>query len=446
MQTLFQILEIGATSIENIIILSFVTTAAGAKRKGKLHYVLILAFSFCASVLVSGMNLLSLFSFLTPLISMCFVIFISSKITSEGSLTIRAISCVLIFLLIQTLDYTLAVFLGFCFGVTDQVFAVFSSIGIPRAVYLAVNKSIDIGLYFLFRPYIGKLRSLSIRLQRILLILSLASYAIMQYLFQAIISPNIFAMQTAVVASWFFIICFVSAILVLFSVLTNAEQSRHTQAMLQAENSIMTKNYQSLHADRLENAKRQHDFNHHLKVIRGLLQKENYDELTKYIESLVSLPVREAELCHSGNDIIDAIINCKAVEAEQSGIEFSFQADFHMESSMDPTDICGILSNQIDNAIEACRLIPSSAPKKVIVEIKQHENFAFFTVKNTVTENPFLRNPNFMTTKADSSVPHGLGIKNIRDISNKYNGSLLNEYDGEMFVSTASVCLSLLNT
>ena len=83
---------------------------------------------------------------------------------------------------------------------------------------------------------------------------------------------------------------------------------------------------------------------------------------------------------------------------------------------MSSIDICGVLSNQIDNALEA-----EGRLRKVIVEIRQKECFAFFTVKNTAAENPLLKNPELASTKMNSDHLHGWGIKNIRDTVERNN-------------------------
>lgn len=127
-------------------------------------------------------------------------------------------------------------------------------------------------------------------------------------------------------------------------------------------------------------------------------------------------------------------------------IEFEFNADFHLRTSLSSIDICGVLSNQIDNALEACRVISEGRLRKVIVEIRQKECFAFFTVKNTVAENPLLKNPELVSTKMDSDHLHGWGIKNIRDTVERNNGFLLHEFENGYFVSSASLCFRLLDT
>lgn len=446
MDHFYSLVEVSATCVENLIILFAVTTASGQKRKGWSHVLSILFLSFCSSAIVVIMNNISVFSFLTPLLTMFFVVFAASKITSKGSLVVRFTSCILTYLVIQTIDYILVVFAGFSYGVPDEIFTVFTTLGPKRSVYLFFDKLSDAIVYLLARKQLTRLNSLSKKLQYILCSLSVVAYGVMQLLYNTIITPDLVAKQIAVISSCFFVLCFIIAILALFSALTKSEHDRQTQEMLQAENALMVKNYQTLHTDRVENAKRQHDFIHHLKTIRGLAQNLNYEELSKYVNSLLNVPYRETNMCHSGNDIIDAIINCKAAEAEQDGIIFEFAADFHLPTSLDPIDICGILSNQIDNALEACRAMCADSEKKVIVDIKQKENFAFFTVKNTVSENPLLENPDLLTTKTDSKTPHGLGIKIIRDTAEKNNGSLLYEFEEGLFISTVSLCFQLLDT
>ena len=109
-------------------------------------------------------------------------------------------------------------------------------------------------------------------------------------------------------------------------------------------------------------------------------------------------------------------------------------------------DICGILANQIDNALEACKSMPESFPREIKITIKQVENFAFFRVENTTKCNPFTNNHSLASTKNDTSTQHGLGLKNIRDIANKYNGFLRSEYENGVFISVVSLCFEPLDT
>ena len=181
-------------------------------------------------------------------------------------------------------------------------------------------------------------------------------------------------------------------------------------------------------------------------LAKGLASMGKHAEISTYIDSLLSVTYQETVLCHSGSDIIDAIINHKAAEARQLGITFSFSVNYHVPADIHPVDICGALANQIDNAFDACMQMSSSDIREVKVIVKQVENFVFFRVENTVNNDPF-ENKRFLTsTKTDTSKQHGLGLKNIRDIAEKYNGFLRNEYKDGLFISVVSLCYEPLDT
>lgn len=84
--------------------------------------------------------------------------------------------------------------------------------------------------------------------------------------------------------------------------------------------------------------------------------------------------------------------------------------------------------------------------REVKVIIKQVENFIFFRVENTVDHDPFMNNSSLTSTKTDTSTQHGLGLKNISDIADKYSGFLRSEYKDGHFISVVSLCYEPLDT
>lgn len=157
---------------------------------------------------------------------------------------------------------------------------------------------------------------------------------------------------------------------------------------------------------------------------------------------MLSTSYEAIEFCNCGCDIINAVINCKALEARSSHIEFQYHVDFHEPTNLKPVDICAVLANQIENALEACEKIEDPDKRIVRVEIRQRNGFALFKVMNTVRENPFRYEDKLLTTKTDTSRMHGLGLKNISDIARKYSGSMQTKYQDGMFISTVLLCFS----
>ncbi len=441
MEGFFPLLELAATYTENAVALFAVTAAAGRRYRGSKHFLSLFLLAVVNTVFTALMNEWAVFSFLTPLLTIALMAFVLAKITSAGPLLVRATACFLTFLVIQTIDYCVVVLLGLFYGISDTFFSVFVTPGPERAVFLLIDKLCDVGLYLLLRKRLSGLGKLSGKQQTVLFLFSVAAYAFMQYLFSAIITTSLVTMQVAAVLTWCFELCFAAVILALFSAWSKAEQDKQSQILLQSTNALMAKNYQELHADKVEYAKKLHDFNHHLAAIRSLCRNGKEVEIGAYVDSLLSTTYKEIALCHSGNDIVDAIINCKAAEAHDAHISFHWQADFSVPVSVDPVDLCAILANQIDNAFDACKRIEDESRRKVEVHIWQKTgNMVFFRVVNPVDTNPFDENGQLPSYKKDGARPHGLGLQSIRETAEKYSGTLRNTYQNGQFTSTVFLC------
>ena len=434
------IFEMGATFIESTVILATVTRIC-TKRYRKNYLLLFFLFSSAASLLIAGMNHLSIFSYVTPVVAMAFVIFVSSKFLSNGSLVLRSLSTILSLLIIQCVDYIVLILFGHLSGSSEDFFTIFvTTAGVNRSLFIAIDKLIDSILYFLFRGFLPRISKLSPRLRVYLFILVSISYVVMQCLFQTILVPNLAILQLAVVASWCFLIGFIIAFIAFFLSLTKQEQGRQRMEMLRSENELMAENYQTLHATQQSYARTVHDFKHHVTAIRDLLSNGKADSALTYTDSLLKTSYQQAAQCHSGNDIVDAIINSKLAEAKSKEIQFTFLANLHVPTQIDPVDLCGILANQLENAFEACVQIPDPAKRLVHTEIKQAQSFVILRVENTVLTDPFAENPDLKSTKPASSAPHGYGLLNIRSIAQKYEGTLRTEFINGQFVSVVSLC------
>lgn len=216
--------------------------------------------------------------------------------------------------------------------------------------------------------------------------------------------------------------------------------------MLHSENALMTENYKRLHATQQSYAKILHDFKHHIMAVQELVNTGKIKLATEYLNSLLETSYQQATQCHSGNDIIDAIINSKLSEAKVKNIHFTFLTNLYTSIHIDPVDLCGVLANQLQNAFEACDKISNLADRKVHVEIKQAQSFVFLKVENTVVSNPFDNNPDLHSTKHISSELHGYGLLNMKSIAEKYEGSVRSEFKNGQFISVVSLCELPFNT
>ena len=104
--------------------------------------------------------------------------------------------------------------------------------------------------------------------------------------------------------------------------------------MISLTNELMERNYQQLHKNQRLIAKQVHDFTNHLKTLKGMLDKDT--EAEQYVCKLLAITYRESKLCHSGCDVIDAIINCKVSEATAGHIAFTYFQCGHLCCSLKP--------------------------------------------------------------------------------------------------------------
>ncbi len=443
---MYQLVEWSATFVECFVILCTIVSILG-KRQTRVpyHLALILATAVLAGLIIV-MNAALPFSFLTPIVAMCFVSLVLSKILSGGSLLTRSVACIMTYFVILTVDYILFALLALCLGWSEAAFSIIMAPGNVRTGFLFLDKAADVGLFLCVRSLLPKVRNFKRAHQIVLFSICFVSYVTIQYLFSTYIDSNIGALHTVSLISWLYILSFFVIMLITFILVARAEQEHQTHMLLEKTNQLLAENYQQLHLYQQDYAKKLHDFKHHLSALKGLEALERHEEALIYIDALLSTAYQESALCHSGSDIIDAIINRKAVEAAHRGIQFSFVANFRVPANISSVDICGVLANQIDNAFEACMQISSSNSRKVWVAIKQVENFAFFRVENTVAHDPFEHNASLRTTKNDPLGQHGFGLKNIHDIAEKYSGFLSNEYKNGRFISIVSLCYEPLST
>lgn len=441
MNILSQIVEVGATLVECILILSAIMVSSRKRYTGWKNYILLIAFSVCSTTIVSILNSFDIFFYITPVISMTFIIFISSRIISTGHVLTRSIACILSLLLIQCIDYIVVIIFAHTTSASSTFFTVFvSSQGINRIVFLIIDKLIDIGFYFLLRRWLPGLSKLPQRLNCYLLVITIVSYIVMQFLFQVVLVPNLPIMQLAVVASWCFLIAFIISFIAFFLALTRQEQDRQRMEMLRLENALMADNYETLHSTQQKYALTLHDFKHHIMTVHELISDGKVESALEYMDSLLKTSYHQAAQCHSGNDIVDAIINSKLAEAQAKDIQFTYIANLYVPVQIDPVDLCGILANQLENAFEACIQISDPAERIVHAEIKQVQSFVILRVENTVLSDPFANNSDLHSTKPASSVPHGYGLLNIQSIAQKYEGTLRTEFTNSKFVSVVSLC------
>lgn len=175
--------------------------------------------------------------------------------------------------------------------------------------------------------------------------------------------------------------------------------------------------------------KLRHDMNNHIGLIKILAHTDKIEELKEYINQIYEDVEIANELVITGNKTLSVLLNAKKSQAKKKNIDF--QSVISMpDIKMQNKDICALIGNILDNAIEAAE--KAKAKKYIDLSIQKTEQGCVINCENSLDIKPVIKKGKFITTK-ENSVLHGIGMENIKDIVLKYKGEVHYEYDDEMF-------------
>lgn len=185
-------------------------------------------------------------------------------------------------------------------------------------------------------------------------------------------------------------------------------------------NNMLEANYQSLRKAYDENRMMYHDFKNHMLVMNQLLQEEKNKEALEYIGTYIHGTLSINQRVESGCKIIDIIVNYKITEAVEKQINFTYEIDFISQINIKDNDMCILLANLLDNAIEACEKVEKER-RLIYLRIKRQNQMLLIFIENTIEEREAEKREFFKTSKQNKEL-HGLGIKCIDNVIQKYDG------------------------
>ena len=198
---------------------------------------------------------------------------------------------------------------------------------------------------------------------------------------------------------------------------------------LRAKN--QTDMYRSVSENFVKQRKITHEYKNRILCIESLINAGNYEELKNYIKNISGHLSTELDYIKTNNVIVDAILNSKYKETLEKGIIFIFQLNDLLKINLSDEDIVVILSNLLSNAIEACEKY--SGKKVIKLKFVQEGDNIIISVKNTYNGKLEIKDGEIQTSKIYDNDEHGIGIKNIIDVIEKYQGSYTIQNDKEEF-------------
>lgn len=187
-----------------------------------------------------------------------------------------------------------------------------------------------------------------------------------------------------------------------------------------------------------------HDIKNQYAYMQLLLHQRKYDELDAYFSQQVESVSAPVSYIDCGNRIIDNVLNMEIAKAKRANIPVEHQLIVPPELPFADDDVCAILANLMDNAIDECKRLQENGNVSVSIRISMHPHgsYLYIVCRNTTDRKKLNRVRNALqTTKNDSRI-HGYGTRIVARLAEKYNGTVDYSLKDGQFV--AKVMLDIL--
>ena len=165
-----------------------------------------------------------------------------------------------------------------------------------------------------------------------------------------------------------------------------------------------------------------HDTKNHLAAIQSLSTDPVINE---YIAKLLNQLKDYSSNCHSGNKMLDVMINKFVIDCNRREIQFDYYLKSCNLKRLDDIDLVAILGNLMDNAITAAA---KSNDKKISLETTQRNGYSVIIISNSCDSAPMIQGGQLVTSKDDKKL-HGFGLKSVAKALKRYNGDFSWEYN-----------------
>lgn len=221
-------------------------------------------------------------------------------------------------------------------------------------------------------------------------------------------------------------------------VLSQNAYIKKSNDMYKEHMALQKRHYEHMLLQYEELRKFRHDVKNHMLALNSMCTSEDNSQIKKYLSQLTNEVSSKKPVEYTGNRELDAVIAPFVLEAESKNIKVQFKGRVSDNVAIDMFDMCTIISNLLNNAIEACEKIQED--KRIIeFEIAGYNSQIFISVRNSYDmESIINQKQKFITTKEDK-LNHGIGLENVRRTVKKYDGDMRISQENERFIVTINI-------
>lgn len=207
-------------------------------------------------------------------------------------------------------------------------------------------------------------------------------------------------------------------------------------ALLSLQNRLAQEGYEQIKTHLREVGGLKHEFRNHIAAMQIYLKDERYEEAMNYLSQLTDQVSIITDVVYHDNILINAVVGKLLLTAGENGVKVELNLKTSTVHVVD-SDLYSLLSNILDNALEACVAMPEGQERFISLTISRREPYLNIRCKNSKTSGIIYTDGIIQSSKPDSG--HGYGLWIIRRIVDAYDGIMNIAYDENTFTVTAAL-------
>ena len=214
--------------------------------------------------------------------------------------------------------------------------------------------------------------------------------------------------------------------------ISKRESLLREKALLNLETRNKLQLYETI-SEKVQNQREvSHEYKNQLTCIQSLCEKEEYDKLKEYLKQINGNLLYDLDYIDTNNIFANSVINAKYQEAVRKHILVVCKVNDLSRLTMASSDLVVLLSNLLNNAIEACEKCQKERNFKLKCVCEDDE--LILSIRNTYNGKLNKAGQELYTTKTEEKESHGIGLKNVMRIIEENGGYYAIEHTGEEFL------------
>lgn len=231
------------------------------------------------------------------------------------------------------------------------------------------------------------------------------------------------------------IVCCIFALCVQFGILRTgmlrSENSRLEQDKVVLEELLrQSAKQQALSKDTIDIIDRKcHDLKHQISALRTMSEEDRENTISE-IEKAIMI---YGDIAKTSNEVLNVVLTEKGLICQKYKIKFTYIVDGDSLAFMDSVDLSSLFGNAIDNAIESVSGEDIEERRVIKLNVSERNNFLGVHMENYCSKEIKFKDGLPVTDKEDKE-NHGIGIKSIKYVAEKYGGCVNIEYVDHIFI------------